>query len=659
MKHLQLKLALTAMLLSFALTSASAYDFEVDGLYYNILEDGFSVEVTNSKSKLSSYSSDNSTYKGDIVVPAEVVYDGLSYNVTKVAQSAFSYNQSINSFVLPEGVVEIEKYAFTGSKSLKSVIFPTTLKTIGLEAFYNCENLEAINIPHGVTSLSASFGNCKKISEVVIPNTVTSISSKDAASTVGTFAGCTSLKKVIFEDGNRPLTINEITNYSSTNVSYTFYGCSIDSIYIGRTIIGKGIGFAKSVLKNNTLKSVKFGKNVISAKNISISDCSELTEICFPDNITELGSIYDNENLRTIYIGKGVKKGFSGSVGLTDLYVGQNVEGIINLGTNQTKQLNLYIFSEKITNIVASKQYARIFVPNPSMYKTILADYDVNYLIESDQSTNEYTGMVPSLSFKNNVPYVELSYDTTALNKGVGTYTDSVNVTFTHGDWSSSIGITYDHSITKAPLTIYADSKQRFYNEEKPELSCSYVGFKNGETSDVLEVQPTLFTTANVDSYVGNYPIYCSEAVGNNYDIAYQSGTLSILKAPQTIMWEQDFTNISVGDEIELTATVSSGLNVKYRSSDQSSVIIASKNGKQYAYILKAGIVAITAYQSGDTNYEEADEITKIVNISTTGIEEIKRQATSYSIYDLKGRRLSKPQKGINIINGKKILVNN
>jgi hypothetical protein len=46
----------------------------------------------------------------------------------------------------------------------------------------------------------------------------------------------------------------------------------------------------------------------------------------------------------------------------------------------------------------------------------------------------------------------------------------------------------------------------------------------------------------------------------------------------------------------------------------------------------------------------------------TTGIEETKTQTSNLKpqiIHDLQGRRLSKPQKGLNIINGRKVVVNN
>lgn len=50
--------------------SASAYDFVVDGIYYNI--NGHELTVTKDKSTYSSYS-------GDVVIPDTVVYDGDLY----------------------------------------------------------------------------------------------------------------------------------------------------------------------------------------------------------------------------------------------------------------------------------------------------------------------------------------------------------------------------------------------------------------------------------------------------------------------------------------------------------------------------------------------------------------------------------------------------
>lgn len=188
-------------------------------------------------------------------------------------------------------------------------------------------------------------------------------------------------------------------------------------------------------------------------------------------------------------------------------------------------------------------------------------------------------------------------------------------------------------------------------------MSCSYVGFKNGETSKVLDEQPTVYTTATNDSNVGTYPIYCTGASARNYDIGFQNGVLTIAKAPQSITWDQEFTEVKVGDEIELTASCASGLNVKFTSSDPSTALVSTKNGKPCVYVLKEGLAAITASQSGDANHEAAEGVSKILKI-TAGVNDVYMDNNGKKVYyDLLGRKLSEPQKGVNIINGKKILV--
>ena len=145
-----------------------------------------------------------------------------------------------------------------------------------------------------------------------------------------------------------------------------------------------------------------------------------------------------------------------------------------------------------------------------------------------------------------------------------------------------SAKIPCSYTITKAPLKAIANNARRSYGEENPEFSCLYLGFKNGETEDVFTYKPVFSTTATKESDAGTYPIYCVRAEAKNYNIECISGTLTIDKAPQEIIWEQEFGTYSVGDEIELTATSSAGLPIKFKSSDNSSVAIITKNKKQY-----------------------------------------------------------------------------
>ena len=66
------------------ITSASAYDFQADGIYYDINSDETSVTVTNETGDVQAES-----YSGDVVIPSSVTHDGKNYSVTTMGDCAF------------------------------------------------------------------------------------------------------------------------------------------------------------------------------------------------------------------------------------------------------------------------------------------------------------------------------------------------------------------------------------------------------------------------------------------------------------------------------------------------------------------------------------------------------------------------------------------
>lgn len=56
------------------------------------------------------------------------------------------------------------------------------------------------------------------------------------------------------------------------------------------------------------------------------------------------------------------------------------------------------------------------------------------------------------------------------------------------------------------------------------------------------------------------------------------------------------------------------------------------------------------------------EDFQNIVGIDPTGIEDVKVTGESRKkenvVYDLSGRRLNQPKRGINIVNGKKVMMN-
>ena len=96
-------------------------------------------------------------------------------------------------------------------------------------------------------------------------------------------------------------------------------------------------------------------------------------------------------------------------------------------------------------------------------------------------------------------------------------------------------------TVTKAPLTITAQSYVIKQGEELPTFEVSYDGFKNTDTRDVLKKQPAAACAATSWSDAGTYDITVDGAEAENYSISYVKGTLTIVEAdPFTLTYKVD-----------------------------------------------------------------------------------------------------------------------
>ena len=85
MKHIKHWLATMAVLL--CSITASAHDFEVGGIYYNITsDDDLTVAVTYRGNSSSPYSNE---YSGAVTIPSTIAYNGKTYSVTSIGDCAF------------------------------------------------------------------------------------------------------------------------------------------------------------------------------------------------------------------------------------------------------------------------------------------------------------------------------------------------------------------------------------------------------------------------------------------------------------------------------------------------------------------------------------------------------------------------------------------
>ena len=120
MRELRFMLFIVAAMLW---NTVTAYDFKVDGIYYNIISSvDKTVEVTRNL---------DDKYLGlEYKIPERVTYRNEVYNVIGIGEKAFS-----------------------SCKNVESIILPNSVTFIGEEAFYACVCLMSINIPDSIVNI--------------------------------------------------------------------------------------------------------------------------------------------------------------------------------------------------------------------------------------------------------------------------------------------------------------------------------------------------------------------------------------------------------------------------------------------------------------------------------------------------------------------------
>jgi uncharacterized delta-60 repeat protein len=92
-------------------------------------------------------------------------------------------------------------------------------------------------------------------------------------------------------------------------------------------------------------------------------------------------------------------------------------------------------------------------------------------------------------------------------------------------------------TVAKAPLIATAENKTKIYGSANPAFTLAYQGFVNGDDSEDI-IAPSIEISATTTSNAGEYPIVLSGGVSANYDISFQTGTLTVAKASLVVTAE-------------------------------------------------------------------------------------------------------------------------
>ena len=242
---------------------------------YSFEVDGIYYSITSSTDltvevtyKDKSLEVDSKTYVGDIIIPEFVTYGSDTYHVTSIGYSAFFDCRGLTSVTIPESVTKIGGYAFYRC-SITSVVIPESVTKIEGDVFSDCSQLISVTLPESIVSIGSwAFFRCNSLQNITIPEKVTSIAER-------TFSGCSSLASITIPEG-----VTSIGNYA-------FSGCSsLASITIpeGVTSIGEAAFGSCS-----SLTSITIPKKVTSIAERTFSGCSSLAFITIPEGVTSIG----------------------------------------------------------------------------------------------------------------------------------------------------------------------------------------------------------------------------------------------------------------------------------------------------------------------------------------------------------------------------------
>ena len=512
---------------------------------------GTVVTVNNLKYELNGTEAYVCGYEGsptDVVIPATIESDGLTFKVTKISSIAFQNCTTITSakslgenlITISTGGETIHEGAFSGCTSLVSIIFPY-VQTIGSSAFSDCSKLQNVWLGYNLReilggsgssgSYYSAFRNCTMLSSIIIPASCTKIGAM-------TFSGCSRLQTIIYLGTQTSNGGSNAAVYNTNNMvtwgenTFTYTGKKPTATFTNNLPMvfqpknGSYLNMQeKNVGSYNTIVPITFA-NSNQEFIVDIPYSYTITPAQLTARVKNATRLYGDPNpqFKTEYT--GFVSGENASVITSQGTYTTTATQKSDVGTYEVKQQGAtaqnYTFNYESGTLSVRKAPLTMTPRNKSMaYGDRVPNLDVDYAGLKNSESQPVWTTEPSIT----------STGTSASNAG------SYPITIS-GGVAKNYNVTYNQgtlTINKAPLTITTKNVTREYGDNDPEFEFFYSGLKNGETAPAWAIAPTIVTATTKTSPVGTYSITATGGEARNYQVQYvNTGKLTITKAPLT-----------------------------------------------------------------------------------------------------------------------------
>lgn len=589
-------------------------DFEVNGLYYNVVDlANRTCEVTFDTPYYSSYNQD------EIVIPESVQYQGRTFQVVGISHDAFNGSKLVKKLTIPKSIKTIGENAFSScsglselnidnqiekvqadlsklplttvkftgagtttpnwlknNRNIKNVVFDcSNVEAVADSAFYNCTSLTTIELPHSVKQIgTASFEGCKSIVEFRMPQELDSI--KPCA-----FKNCQSLKELAFE-GNLKVIGSE-----------AFLGCT------GITTLNITTGI-------DSIANSAFNKCTgITTLNIADADSSIIMG-CDTRHSSTAG-LFASLPLKDVYLGRDIvcssgNTPFNLNKNIESLVIGHHVNEFPDLSLANQPQLKKLILGNKLETVPSFDKCTKLDELQIGSHIKTIPDFNN---VQSLKKIKVYAGKPQTLTndFSNK----------TYINCELLVPTGSIERYKEADKWKNFYGIIEYSADSKADSLKFKQERFNVYPNESfavnpivYPLDASEVFTWASSDDNIATVDEFGLVTAHTD---GEAIITATTTDGTNLT-AICNVVVKKLVPVKSISFEQSNYKVTIGQKGNLIAKIvptnASYTSLNYVSSDKT---IATVSDKGEIHGVNIGKCTISATSADGTNVKATCEV--------------------------------------------------